>query len=338
MQVIKIGTRESRLAVVQAEVVASYIHRFCEGKEPQLVTMKTTGDKILDRTLDKVGGKGLFVKELERSLREGSTDISVHSLKDIPMETPGDLPILGVSPREDARDVLALPFGRTELNPALPLGTSSPRRVVQLGRLFPQMKIKSVRGNVQTRLAKLDRGEYSGLVLAAAGLKRLGLEDRISRYFTVEEMIPAAGQGILAIQGRQGEDYRYLEGFFDEKEPEKEAVPGRAKIIAVDFDGTLVEEGKWPEIGATNHKVLNYCKREQEKGTRIILWTNRAGEPLDNAIKWCEEHGLRLDAVNDNLQESVDFFGSNTRIEFDACPKCLDKVVETIKQTFKCDK
>ncbi len=103
------------------------------------------------------------------------------------------------------------------------------------------------------------------------------------------------------------------EGFFDEKEPEKEGVPGRAKIIAVDFDGTLVEEGKWPEIGATNHKVLNYCKRGQEKGTRIILWTNRAGEPLDNAIKWCEEHGLRLDAVNDNLQESVDFFGSNTR-------------------------
>lgn len=95
-------------------------------------------------------------------------------------------------------------------------------------------------------------------------------------------------------------------GFFED-------IPGRAKIIAVDFDGTLVEEGKWPEIGATNHKVLNYCKREQEKGARIILWTNRADEPLDNAIKWCEEHGLRLDAVNDNLQESVDFFGSNTR-------------------------
>lgn len=97
------------------------------------------------------------------------------------------------------------------------------------------------------------------------------------------------------------------------KESKKEGTPGRAKIIAVDFDGTLVEEGKWPEIGATNHKVLNYCKREQEKGARIILWTNRAGESLDNAIKWCEEHGLRLDAVNDNLQESVDFFGFNTR-------------------------
>lgn len=217
MQVIKIGTRESRLAVVQAEVLAAYIRRFCKGKEAELVTMKTTGDKILDRTLDKVGGKGLFVKELDSALRKGSTDISVHSLKDVPMEVAGDLPILGVSAREDARDALVLPLGEAELNFAQPLGTSSPRRAMQLGRLFPQMEIKSVRGNVQTRLAKLDRGEYSGLVLAAAGLKRLGLEERISRYFTVEEMIPAAGQGILAIQGRQGEDYGYLEGFFDEK-------------------------------------------------------------------------------------------------------------------------
>lgn len=217
MQIIKIGTRESRLAVVQAEVVASYIRRFSEGKEPQLVTMKTTGDRILDRTLDKVGGKGLFVKELDSSLREGGTDISVHSLKDVPMEEPGDLPILGVSAREDARDALVLPHGMTKLNPMLPLGTSSPRRIVQLRRMFPQMEIRSVRGNVQTRLAKLDRGEYSGLVLAAAGLKRLGLEERISRYFTVEEMIPAAGQGILAVQGRRGEDYGYLRDFFDEE-------------------------------------------------------------------------------------------------------------------------
>lgn len=102
------------------------------------------------------------------------------------------------------------------------------------------------------------------------------------------------------------------DGFFEDK-PRQEGISGRAKIIAVDFDGTLVEEGKWPDIGATNYKVLNYCKREQEKGARIILWTNRADGPLDNAIKWCEEHGLRLDAVNDNLPESVEFFGSNTR-------------------------
>lgn len=215
MQKIRIGTRESRLAVIQAEVLADYIRCFCAGKEPELVTMKTTGDRILDRTLDKVGGKGLFVKELELSLREGRSDLSVHSLKDVPMDVPENLPVIGVTAREDARDVLVLPKGTTQLNPLLPLGTSSPRRIIQLQRLFPEMEIKSVRGNVLTRLAKLDGGEYSGLVLAAAGLKRLGLVDRISRYFSVEEMLPAAGQGVLAVQGRQGEDYAYLDGFFD---------------------------------------------------------------------------------------------------------------------------
>lgn len=215
MQKIRIGTRESRLAVAQAKLVAEYIHGSCEGMEPELVTMKTTGDKILDRTLDQVGGKGLFVKELEHSLREGSCDIAVHSLKDVPMETTEDLPLLGVSAREDARDVLVLPKDTAILNPSLPLGTSSPRRVIQLRKLFPQMEIKSVRGNILTRLDKLDRGDYSALVLAAAGLKRLGLEGRISRYFSVEEMLPAAGQGILAVQGRAGEDYGYLRGFFN---------------------------------------------------------------------------------------------------------------------------
>lgn len=216
MQKIRIGTRESRLAIVQAELVAEYIRCSCKGKEPKIVAMKTTGDKILERTLNQVGGKGLFVKELEHSLREGSCDIAVHSLKDVPMETTEDLPLLGVSAREDARDVLVLPKDTAILNPSLPLGTSSPRRVIQLRKLFPQMEIKSVRGNILTRLDKLDRGEYSALVLAAAGLKRLGLEERISRYFSVEEMLPAAGQGILAVQGRAGEDYGYLRGFFNE--------------------------------------------------------------------------------------------------------------------------
>lgn len=217
MQKIRIATRESRLAVAQAELVAEYIRSSCEGKEPELVAMKTTGDKILDRTLSQVGGKGLFVKELELSLREGRCDIAVHSLKDVPMETTEDLPVIGVSAREDARDVLVLPKDTTKIEASLPIGTSSPRRIVQLRKLFPQMQIKSVRGNILTRLAKLDRGEYSALVLAAAGLKRLGLATRISRYFSVEEMLPAAGQGILAIQGRAGEDYGYLRGFFDQE-------------------------------------------------------------------------------------------------------------------------
>lgn len=215
MQKIYIGTRKSRLAVVQAESVAEYIRQFCEGREPELVTVHTTGDRILDRSLAQIGGKGLFVRELELSLREKCSDISVHSMKDVPMEVPQDLPILGVSVREDVRDVLVLPKGTTTLNPSLPLGTSSPRRTIQLRKLFPEMEIKDVRGNVQTRLAKLDGGEYSGLVLAAAGLTRLGLTDRISRYFAVEEILPAAGQGALAIQGRRDEDYGYLNDFFD---------------------------------------------------------------------------------------------------------------------------
>lgn len=217
MKLIKIGTRESRLAVIQAEMVADYIRENCPDMEPELVTMKTTGDKILNKTLDKIGGKGLFVKELDAALLDRRSDISVHSLKDMPMEVSEELPLLGFSKREDPRDVLVLPKGKKELDKALPLGCSSARRILQLKKLFPDMEVKSIRGNVLTRLEKLDRGEYSALVLAAAGLKRLGLEERISHYFTTEEMIPAAGQGILAVQGRQGEDYSYLNGFYEEE-------------------------------------------------------------------------------------------------------------------------
>ena len=172
-------------------------------------------DKILDRTLDKVGGKGLFVKELDRALLSGRTDLSVHSLKDMPMEISEELPIVAYSRREDPRDVLVLPAGAKEVDFQKPIGCSSLRRVLQLKELFPQATFASVRGNVLTRLSKLDAGQYGALVLAAAGLKRLGLEDRISRYFSVEEILPAAGQGILAVQGRAGEDYGFLAGYDD---------------------------------------------------------------------------------------------------------------------------
>lgn len=215
MKTICIGSRESRLAVIQSEMVMEYIKKTCPDREVSLLTMKTTGDKILDRTLDKIGGKGLFVKELDRALLEKRSDLSVHSLKDMPMETPKELPIVAFSKREDPRDVLVLPEGKKEIDFTKPLGCSSQRRILQLKEIFPQAKFQSVRGNVITRLRKLDEGEYGGLILAAAGLKRLGLEERISRYFEPEEMIPAAGQGILAVQGREGEEYSYLEGFAD---------------------------------------------------------------------------------------------------------------------------
>ena len=160
-----------------------------------------------------MGGKGLFVKELDRALMDGRSDLSVHSLKDMPMEVPKELPLVAFSKREDPRDVLVLPKGVEKLDFSKPIGCSSQRRILQLKELFPEAEFQSVRGNVLTRLQKLDSGEYGALVLAAAGLKRLGLEDRISQYFEPEEIIPAAGQGILAVQGRQDEGYGYLSGY-----------------------------------------------------------------------------------------------------------------------------
>lgn len=214
---LRIGSRESRLAVIQSRMVMEAIAKAEPAAELELVTMKTTGDKILDKTLDKIGGKGLFVRELDQALREGKVDFTVHSLKDMPMEVPEDLPLAAFSSREDPRDVLVLPEGVTELDPSKPIGCSSRRRQLQLKKLFPEMRIEPVRGNVQTRLAKLNAGQFSALVLAAAGLKRLGLTNRISRYFESEEILPAAGQGILVVQTRKGMNTDCLRLVHDEK-------------------------------------------------------------------------------------------------------------------------
>ena len=233
MELINIGSRESKLAVVQSEMVRDYINSHNENLQAQLVTMKTTGDIILDRTLDKVGGKGLFVKELDKALSDGRTVLSVHSLKDMPMEVPDNLPLIAFSKREDPRDILVLPEGADEIDFSKPIGCSSLRRILQFKKLYPQAEFKPVRGNVITRLAKLDSGEYSALILAAAGVKRLGLGHRISRYFTVEEMIPAAGQGILAVQGRADVDYAFLDGYND-AEGELAALAERAFVKKLD--------------------------------------------------------------------------------------------------------
>ena len=211
---IIVGSRESQLAVVQSMTVVDFLKSKHAGMDVELLTMKTTGDRILDRTLDKVGGKGLFVKELDIALREHRADVTVHSLKDMPMEVPQDLPILCCSRREDPRDALVLRAG-DEMKPNLIIGSSSLRRAIQLKALFPDCEIRPVRGNLQTRLRKLDEGRFDALVLAVAGLKRMGLENRISRYFGVDEIIPAAGQGIMAVQGRADFDRALLDGYAD---------------------------------------------------------------------------------------------------------------------------
>ena len=215
MKTLIVGSRDSALAVAQSMTVVRHLQATLPDTEVRLLTMKTTGDRILDRTLDQVGGKGLFVKELDAALRDRRADLTVHSLKDVPMEVPEDLPLLGFSKREDPRDVLVLPEGADAPDPDKPIGSASLRRCIQLKKLYPGYDVQPVRGNLQTRLRKLDEGQYGALVLAAAGLKRLGLDARISRYFDIHEMIPAAGQGILAIQGRTGEEYPWLGGILD---------------------------------------------------------------------------------------------------------------------------
>ena len=233
MKKIRIGSRESRLAVIQSEMVIDAIRAYDPAMEVELVTMKTTGDKILDRTLDQIGGKGLFVKELDAALLEERVDFTVHSSKDLPMEIDPRLPLVAFSKRADPRDVLVLPEGVDSIDWEKPIGCSSLRRQLQLRKLFPKAKLAPVRGNVITRLKKLDDGEYGALVLAEAGLSRLGLSHRISRYFSVEEILPAAGQAILAVQARQGVDITCLQGF-DDKDGRDCLTAERAFVSALD--------------------------------------------------------------------------------------------------------
>jgi len=204
---IVIATRESRLALWQAEHVRALLMRSGD-VDVTLLPMTTRGDQILDRTLAKVGGKGLFVKELETALADGRADIAVHSLKDVPMDLPAGFALAAVLEREDARD--AWVSGRHATLSDVPaggvVGTSSLRRVVQLAALRPDLRVEPLRGNLDTRLRKLDEGQYDAIVLAAAGLIRLGVGDRIRARFPTSDMLPCAGQGALAIETRADDD------------------------------------------------------------------------------------------------------------------------------------
>jgi hydroxymethylbilane synthase len=200
---LTIATRESRLALWQAEHVRDLLGaRF--GLSVRLLGMTTRGDQILDRALSKVGGKGLFVKELESALEEGRADLAVHSLKDVPMDLPPGFALAAVLEREDPRDALVSPryASLAELPQGGCIGTSSLRRVAQLAAARPDLRIEPLRGNLDTRLRKLDEGQYDAIVLAAAGLVRLGLADRIRTRFPAALMLPAAGQGALGIEVR----------------------------------------------------------------------------------------------------------------------------------------
>lgn len=210
---LRLGSRESPLALVQAEFVAGLLRARFPDLDIVIRTFKTQGDRVLDVALSKVGDKGLFVKELEAALLAGDIDLAVHSMKDMPSTLPEGLALVSAGPREDARDVLidrqnrrleALPAGAV-------VGTSSLRREAQLRRLRPDLRCQIIRGNLQTRLRKLEEGQYDAIVLAAAGIHRLGWQDRVSQYFDPwEGVIPAVAQGILAVEYRR-DDCRVAE-------------------------------------------------------------------------------------------------------------------------------
>lgn len=197
---ITIATRESRLALWQAHHVKQLLE--AQGHQVSLLGMTTLGDQILDQPLSKVGGKGLFIKELEVALADGSAHIAVHSLKDVPMDLPQGFALACILEREDPRDAWVSPhFDALESLPhGAVVGTSSLRRTVLLHALRPDLKIEPLRGNLDTRLRKLDEGQYAGIVLATAGLKRLGMAERIRHSFDADRMMPAAGQGAIGIE------------------------------------------------------------------------------------------------------------------------------------------
>jgi len=213
-----IGTRGSRLAIWQAEWIQARLHEIAPAITVTLQRIKTSGDKILDVPLAKIGGKGLFVKEIEEALLRGEIDLAVHSMKDVPTMLPDALEILCIPAREDARDALISRKGRkgrvgqagltlNQLPTGARIGTSSLRRQSQLLHHRPDLKIEMLRGNVETRLRKLNQGDYDAIVLAAAGLRRMGWDGEVTEYLSLDVSLPAIGQGALAIEGRRDDEF-----------------------------------------------------------------------------------------------------------------------------------
>jgi hydroxymethylbilane synthase len=203
---LRIATRRSRLALWQAEHVGSRLRALHPGLEVELLPLSTRGDELLEVRLDKVGGKGLFVKELENALADGRADLAVHSMKDVPALLPPGFLLGAILEREDARDAFVSNSNAAlgALAQGARVGTSSLRRAAQVAERYPGLQLTTLRGNVETRLAKLDRGDYDAILLAAAGLTRLGLQGRIRSYLSLEESLPAPGQAALGVECMAG--------------------------------------------------------------------------------------------------------------------------------------
>lgn len=247
---IRIGTRASALARWQAEHVASTLRAVPGAPEPELVLIKTEGDRIQDVPLSQVQGKAFFTKEIEEALLSDTVDLAVHSLKDLATEMPPGLALGAVLEREDPRDALLSLEGRSleDLPPGARVGTSSLRRRALLARWRPDLELAELRGNVPTRVGKLDRGEYHGIVLAAAGVKRLGMQDRISSFLPLERFLPAVSQGAIGVQirARDEETTRWVEGL--DHPPTRFATAAERALLRTLEGGCHVPVGAYAEL------------------------------------------------------------------------------------------
>jgi hydroxymethylbilane synthase len=292
-----IASRESRLAMWQAEHVQSLLQK-SSGQAVSILGMTTRGDQILDKTLSKVGGKGLFVKELETALAEGRAHLAVHSLKDVPMELPEGFELAAVMLREDPRD--AFVSSEFESLESLPhgavVGTSSLRRESQLRHRFPHLKIVPLRGNLDTRLAKLDRGEMQAIILAAAGLKRLGLVERIRQVIAPELMLPAAGQGALGIEIRAGD------------QPSHDLVSSLADVNT--FEEVRAERAVSRALGGSCQVPLAaYCTREANGQLRLRA---RLGMPDGSVLHAVDLQGQQPEALGMQAAQELRGMGADT--------------------------
>lgn len=262
-ETIRIGTRKSKLAMVQTNTIISMLSELAPNTKFEIIPISTIGDEILDKPLVQFGGKGVFVDVFEDALLNGKIDLAVHSAKDMTMELPKGLGILGIPKREDPRDVLVTYNRQLSEESRAVIGTSSLRRQFQIQKYY-QAECSSLRGNVPTRLEKLKKGEYDGIILAVAGLKRLGLmaeEDFKYRIFSTEEFVPAAGQGILAVEGRLEEELSELVSGINDKETAISLMTERRVLEKLNA-GCHEAIGVYSEVSAGILKIEAIYKRE----------------------------------------------------------------------------
>ncbi len=281
MTTLRIGTRGSQLALYQANTTAALL-RERTGTATEIVIIKTSGDRLAEASLSEIGGKRLFVKEIEDALLAGSVDLAVHSSKDMPAVLPDGLDIAAVLPREDPRDAIVLPAGaltgpatltavQARLGTAPRIGTSSVRRIAQLTRLFPGATFLPIRGNLDTRLRKLDSGDFDAIVLAAAGLRRLGFEARISEAISTADCVPAPGQGIIAIEIRSDDARtRTLLAALDDA-PATEALAAEREVVRALGGGCQMPIGAFATVDGSAMTLVGIVTSLD--GTRVVRGT-----------------------------------------------------------------